>query len=292
MTHTFPQDRSHYELQFSEMMAAYRKHCYQAGINWDGQFLVDALKVLPEGGSDVIKEAVESVTSTKAFSEIPAVEWFIIDTDFSFDAKLSPITSTEQAFADDAHKASGSSAPVPAIAVHVDFAYRFQNTLHIIVDRLGDDTPQMDLEFLSYLLPIAIEPIKMGGTWYVDARYHMIPEGKVVRPSSRATGLSTPFRLDQMGSIGAKIREFIKSGSYGDPGPVTREVWTCKDSRRLAKLLLSFGVSEEDLWSSLDLSRNQLGILSARYNLEARMPFLKRCYEVREEQTDELKPNF
>ena len=59
------------------------------------------------------------------------------------------------------------------------------------------------------------------------------------------------------------------------------ERWSCKDARRLAKLLLSFGVTEPDLWKAMGITKAELQKIVKRYSLTERMPFLKSSYDIK-----------
>jgi len=350
-------------IDFAEIMAEYRRRCAQNNQAIDMPLLLDLCDERKETLTDyeATRESAEKLLAHPDLMEVPieAKDSFLIEHKFTFDADLNVIPG-------DPEKAWRS--PKAAWRMVADFAYRQGDRLHIIDDKSGWGDPDPEqLEFYSYLIPRAIEPLKMGGVWYVDARFHMVRMGRVIRPSSRLTGIKTPFQIDQLAPIGKRIKGLLEQANSmtefpavictrcqycqipecpkkdeamnaiatqgnvptfvipseltdreqaekvlafvtlaepiikqiknllktytKDNGAVTAagqvaqwedaERWSCKDARRLAKLLLSFGVTEPDLWKAMGITKAELQKIVKRYSLTERMPFLKSSYDIK-----------
>ena len=350
-------------IDFAEIMAEYRRRCARNNQAVDIPLLLDLCDERKESLTDydATRELAEKAISRPDLIEIPieAKESFLIERKFAFDADLNVIPG-------DPKKAWFSSKV--AFRAVADFAYRLGDTLHIIDDKSGWGAPDPEqLEFYAYLLPRAIEPLKMGGVWFADPRFHMVRTGRVVRPEPRLPNIEKQYQIDQLGYIGKRIKGLLEQANSmtefpavvcsrcqycqipdcprkgeamnaittqgdvptfqipteladrdqaekalafitlaepiikqiknllrtytKDNGAVTAagqvaqwedsERWSCKDAQRLAKLLLSFGVTEQDLWKSMGITKAELQKIVKRYSLTERMPFLKGSYDIK-----------
>ena len=350
-------------IDFAEIMAEYRRRCAANNQAIDMPLLLDLCDERKETLTDyeATRELAEKLLAHPDMMEIPIgdKDSFLIERKFAFDIDLNVIPG-------DPEEAWWS--PRVAFRAVADFAYRQGDTLHIIDDKSGWGTPDPEqLEFYSYLIPRAIEPLKMGGVWFADPRFHMVRLGRIVRPEPRMPDIKNQYQIDQLGYIGKRIRSLIEqansmtefpavicsrcqycqipecpkkeeamnaittqgnvpaftipteltdrdqaekalafitlaeplikqiknllktytkdNGAVSAAGQIAQwedaERWSCKDAQRLAKLLLSFGVTEQDLWKAMGITKAELQKIVKRYSLTERMPFLKGSYDIK-----------